>query len=43
LDSKKHINFPLKSPFEGGRPRHAKRRNAKKKDKGGAGGNEDGD
>ncbi len=35
LDSQKHIDFSLKSPFGGGRPGRVKRRNAKKGDKGG--------
>uniref|UniRef100_A0A183ECE4 Small ribosomal subunit protein uS4 n=2 Tax=Gongylonema pulchrum TaxID=637853 RepID=A0A183ECE4_9BILA len=30
LDSQKHIDFSLKSPFGGGRPGRVKRRNAKK-------------
>merc|ERR1711973_465978 len=30
LDSQKHIDFGLKSPFGGGRPGRVKRRNAKK-------------
>ena len=34
LDSQKHIDFSLKSPFGGGRPGRVKRRNAKKGDKG---------
>merc|ERR1712096_514413 len=39
LDSQKHIDFSLKSPFGGGRPGRVKRRNAKKGDD--AGGDED--
>ncbi len=36
LDSQKHIDFSLKSPFGGGRPGRVKRKNAKKgKDSGG--------
>jgi len=30
LDSQKHIDFALKSPFGGGRPGRVKRKNAKK-------------
>jgi len=37
LDSQKHIDFSLKSPFGGGRPGRVKRRNAKK----GQGGDDD--
>ena len=36
LDSQKHIDFSLKSPFGGGRPGRVKRKNAKK-GSGGAG------
>ena len=32
LDSQKHIDFSLKSPFGGGRPGRVKRKNAKKGD-----------
>lgn len=39
LDSQKHIDFSLKSPFGGGRPGRVKRRNAKK----GTGGEEGGE
>merc|ERR1712241_868364 len=35
LDSQKHIDFSLKSPFGGGRPGRVKRKNAKKGDAGG--------
>ena len=35
LDSQKHIDFSLKSPFGGGRPGRVKRKNAKKGDSGG--------
>merc|ERR1712036_138841 len=35
LDSQKHIDFSLKSPFRGGRPGRVKRKNAKKGDGGG--------
>jgi len=35
LDSQKHIDFSLKSPFGGGRPGRVKRKNAKKGDGGG--------
>merc|ERR1712073_222222 len=38
LDSQKHIDFSLKSPFGGGRPGRVKRKNAKK---GSGGGDED--
>jgi len=38
LDSQKHIDFSLKSPFGGGRPGRVKRKNAKKG--GDAGGDE---
>ena len=34
LDSQKHIDFSLKSPFGGGRAGRVKRKNAKKGDKG---------
>merc|ERR1712059_171063 len=34
LDSQKHIDFSLKSPFGGGRPGRVKRKNAKKGDAG---------
>ena len=40
LDSQKHIDFSLKSPFGGGRPGRVKRKNAKK---GSGGGDSDGD
>lgn len=30
LDSQKHIDFSLKSPFGGGRPGRVKRKNSKK-------------
>jgi len=36
LDSQKHIDFSLKSPFGGGRPGRVKRKNAKKGDDGGS-------
>ncbi len=39
LDSQKHIDFSLKSPFGGGRPGRVKRRNLKK----GTGGGSDGE
>jgi len=35
LDSQKHIDFSLKSPFGGGRPGRVKRKNAKKGNDGG--------
>merc|ERR1712007_44894 len=37
LDSQKHIDFSLKSPFGGGRPGRVKRKNAKKGEDGEAG------
>jgi len=36
LDSQKHIDFSLKSPFGGGRPGRVKRKNAKKDDDAGS-------
>merc|ERR1712244_18892 len=41
LDSQKHIDFSLKSPFGGGRPGRVKRKNAKKGEDGDAGDDED--
>merc|ERR1712079_902661 len=42
LDSRKHIDFSLKSPFGGGRPGRVKRKNAKKGESGdGDGSDED--
>jgi len=42
LDSQKHIDFSLKSPFGGGRPGRVKRKNAKKGESGdGDGSDED--
>merc|ERR1719250_602595 len=41
LDSQKHIDFSLKSPFGGDRPGRVKRKNAKKGDDGDAGGSDD--
>merc|ERR1719250_202988 len=41
LDSQKHIDSSLKSPFGGGRPGRVKRKNAKKGDDGDAGGSDD--
>ncbi len=38
LDSQKHIDFALTSPFGGGRPGRVKRKNAKKGASGGGGG-----
>lgn len=35
LDSQKHIDFSLKSPFGGGRPGRVKRKNMKKGSSGG--------
>lgn len=40
LDSQKHIDFSLKSPFGGGRPGRVKRKNMKK-GQGGAAGDEE--
>ncbi|KAI4896897.1 hypothetical protein NFI96_031605 [Prochilodus magdalenae] len=40
LDSQKHIDFSLRSPYGGGRPGRVKRKNAKK-GQGGAGGGDD--
>jgi len=41
LDSQKHIDFSLKSPFGGGGPGRVKRKNAKKGGKAGKGADED--
>lgn len=41
LDSQKHIDFSLKSPFGGGRPGRVKRKNMKKEKSGGAAGDDD--
>ena len=41
LDSQKHIDFSLKSPFGGGRPGRVKRRNAKKASGGEEGGEDE--
>ena len=41
LDSQKHIDFSLQSPFGGGRPGRVKRRNAKKGKEEPAGGDDD--
>lgn len=43
LDSEKHIDFSLKSPFGGGRPGRVKRKNMRKAQKGGAQEEEDED
>ena len=43
LDSQKHIDFSLKSPFGGGWPGRVKRKNAKKGSGGGGGDEEDED
>ena len=40
LESQKHIDFALKSPFGGGGPGRVKRKNAKKGDAGGDDGDE---
>uniref|UniRef100_K7FEI5 Small ribosomal subunit protein uS4 n=1 Tax=Pelodiscus sinensis TaxID=13735 RepID=K7FEI5_PELSI len=42
LDSQKHIDFSLRSPYGGGRPGRVKRKNAKK-GQGGAGGADEGE
>ncbi|KAI6187293.1 30S ribosomal protein S4, protein [Aphelenchoides besseyi] len=41
LDSQKHIDFSVKSPYAGGRPGRVKRRNMKKGTGGDAGGDDD--
>lgn len=41
LDSQKHIDFSLKSPFGGGRPGRVKRKNMKKGQGGSGGGDEE--
>jgi small subunit ribosomal protein S9e len=41
LDSQKHIDFALRSPFGGGRAGRVKRKNLKKGTDGGDGGEED--
>lgn len=41
LDSQKHIDFALNSPYGGGRPGRVKRKNLKKKQGGGSGGEEE--
>jgi small subunit ribosomal protein S9e len=41
LDSQKHIDFSLKSPFGGGRPGRVKRKNMKKGQGGSGGADED--
>lgn len=41
LDSQKHIDFSLKSPFGGGRPGRVKRKNMKKGQGGGGGADEE--
>lgn len=43
LDSQKHIDFSLKSPFGGGRPGRVKRKNLRKGTGGGGGGEEEED
>lgn len=43
LDSEKHIDFSLNSPFGGGRPGRVKRKNAKKVASGEGAGGDDGD
>uniref|UniRef100_A0A8C1LDY4 Small ribosomal subunit protein uS4 n=1 Tax=Cyprinus carpio TaxID=7962 RepID=A0A8C1LDY4_CYPCA len=41
LDSQKHIDFSLRSPYGGGRPGRVKRKNAKKAQGGGGGGDDE--
>ncbi|VDO11047.1 unnamed protein product [Haemonchus placei] len=41
MDSQKHIDFSLKSPFGGGRPGRVKRRNMKKAEGGEASGDDE--
>lgn len=41
LDSQKHIDFSLKSPFGGGRPGRVKRKNQRKAASGGGGGGDE--
>ncbi|KAK9798542.1 hypothetical protein WJX73_001310 [Symbiochloris irregularis] len=41
VDSQKHIDFAVNSPFSAGRPGRVKRRNIKSKSGGGGGGNDD--
>jgi small subunit ribosomal protein S9e len=41
LDSQKHIDFALTSPFGGGRPGRVRRKKAKSADKGEEGGDDD--
>ena len=43
LDSQKHIDFSLTSPFEGGRPGRVKRKKMKRAASGGGGGGDDDD
>jgi small subunit ribosomal protein S9e len=43
LDSQKHIDFSLKSPFGGGRPGRVKRKNLRKATSGGGAADEDED
>lgn len=43
LDSQKHIDFALTSPFGGGRPGRVKRKNMRKAEKGGGGDDDDED
>lgn len=43
LDSQKHIDFSLKSPFGGGRPGRVKRKNLKKGQSGSGGAEEEED
>lgn len=41
LDSQKHIDFSLRSPFGGGRPGRVKRKNSKKEKSGAGAGDDD--
>lgn len=41
LDSQKHIDFSMKSPYGGGRPGRVKRKNQRKATSGGGGDEED--
>merc|ERR1740128_1191912 len=43
LDSQKHIDFSLRSPYGGGRPGRVKRKNMRKGTSGGGGGDEEED
>eukprot|EP01023_Acetabularia_acetabulum_P023558 TRINITY_DN22_c0_g1_i1.p2 TRINITY_DN22_c0_g1~~TRINITY_DN22_c0_g1_i1.p2 ORF type:complete len:198 (-),score=33.06 TRINITY_DN22_c0_g1_i1:338-931(-) len=43
IESQKHVDYALTSPFGGGRPGRVKRKNMKNKSGGGGGGDDDGD